>query len=244
MKRLYTFIVLFVFHTYFYAQERVKDFPRKESREEEIFGKVYWRVKAGLNISDIGGEDIDYIFLDNRTRNKMGYMLGACAYTWFSKKWGLSHGLSLNQRNIGVNISDKINGKYSTIFREHYIEMAPITAMYHIRDFKVFAGPYVSTLVAASIDRKDKEGNVYKDTSIFGSADNNEEESRYMQKLDYGFELGVDYDINSKMSLGATYNLGFADIFQYANSYTNGSGKTDRIRIYNRGFVFTLSYKL
>jgi hypothetical protein len=123
-----------------------------------------------------------------------------------------------------------------------YLDLFPFSPTFHIKGFQLYAGPYVSLLANAIILRKDENGNEYNDHSIFGTPNNFEDEQKYLQKFDFGVHAGIEYQFRFDLHLGAKYMHGFTDIFQYANSYTLEDTKTDAIKIFNQGFLFSIGY--
>lgn len=66
--------------------------------------------------------------------------------------------------------------------------------------------------------------------------------SRYLQKFDFGVNIGAQYQIKQNLAVELKYTHGFLDLFQYANSYTNEDSKNDKIKIFNRGFMASVAY--
>lgn len=205
-------------------------------------GKVSFGIKAGLSYSGLYGKEIGYVFAGNKTDYAPGYHIGVVVDNKIGKNFWLKHELIFNRRITGVQLSDSINGEYGSKLKMSYLELQPFNATFHIKGFQVSAGPYVSALLAAQIQRKDENGNTFNDHSIFGTPDNNESENKYLQKFDFGINAGVEYLLPIGLSIGAKYTHGLTDIFQYANSYTLGDTKNDNIKIYNRGFMISIGY--
>lgn len=77
-----------------------------------------------------------------------------------------------------------------------------------------------------------------------GEGGNDESKQKYLQKFDFGFNVGIEYQFSFGLLVGLKYTHGLTDIFQYANSYTFDDPKTGNIKIFNRSFLFSLGYKL
>lgn len=204
--------------------------------------KVSWGLKAGWNYSSLYGKEIDYVFANTDTKYQSGVQLGLFVDTRISNNFGLKHELLFSQRRINVVLSDAESTNYSTTLAQSTIDLMPANLAFHKGGFQLYAGPYISGLVHAHILRKDENGKLWKDKSIFGNAANDESETHYLQKFDFGANMGIAYSFAHGIHIDARYNHGFTDIFQYANSYTNEDSKVTAIKIYNRGFMLSLAY--
>lgn len=205
-------------------------------------GKVTWGIKAGINSFDLYGKEIDYIFADDKTTAEQGFNIGAFANTRLGKYFGLNHEIEFNQRNTGVQLTDAVNGDYASKLKRQYIDLVPVNLTFHFYGLQIYAGPYLSALLNANVNRKDDDGNYFKDKSIFGDSANDESESLYLQKFDFGINTGIEYQFGMGLSIGARYIHGFTDLFQYANSYGNEDTKNNNIKIYNKGLMVSLGY--
>jgi len=233
--------VLFSSYTYAQATYNTKE-PQALTEFPAEQDKITWGIKAGWNYNNLYGKERDYIFADRQTDYRSGFHAGVTLDNRLSARYGLQHELFFTHKNMGVMLSDDINGSYQSTLGMQSIDLMPANFTVYTGGFKWYAGPYLSALVGASEKRKDEHGRMYTDKSIFGDAKNDETETRYLQKFDFGVNLGLDYKLRSGFSIGARYLHGFTDIFQYANSYTNEDTKTDNIKIYNRGFMVSIGY--
>lgn len=199
-------------------------------------------VKAGWSYNNLYGSDRNYIFASDKTQYQSGFHAGIFLDTRMSKHFGLKHELLFSQKRIGVSLTDMNDEAYKSKFTMSYLDLTPASLTFQAGDFQLYAGPYISALLNANVQRRDKNGKMYKDKSIFGTPDDDETETHYLQKFDFGANLGLEYHFGSGLSIGARYTHGFTDIFQYANGYTNEDTKTDNIKIYNRGWMFSIGY--
>ena len=237
-----TLIMLFSISTLANNKETAKDTTSKFSNEMLNIGKVTFGLKAGYNISNLYGSEIDYIFADKQIDWVSGFHAGIVVNTQVNKYFWLKHELFFNQRGAGVMLNDSINGIYSSKMRTYYLDLYPISPTFHFKGFQLYAGPYFSALTVATIQRKDELGNFYTDKSIFGDASNDESEKKYLQKFDFGINAGIEYQFPFGLLIGVKYTHGFTDVFQYANSYTLQDTKIDNIKIYNRSVLLSIGY--
>lgn len=211
----------------------------------ELFnkGRVTFGLKFGYTNSGIYGKDITYIFADSKTSSLSGFHAGIVVNTMLAKNFWLKHELLVGTKGAGVTLRDSISGlTYSSKLKMLSLELFPISPTFHYKGVQVYAGPYIGVLVDAQITRKDAAGNYYVDHKIYGSSEQFENTYRYLQKFDFGLSGGIEYQFKFGLLVGAKYNFGLTDIFQYANSYTFHDPMTRNIRIYNRSILLSLGY--
>ena len=204
--------------------------------------KTTWGVSAGVNYNNLFGKELDYIFANKQTDYKLGFHAGVFVNSPLGKGFGFRNELLFSLRRAGVYLSDEDEKEYSANFSRSYIDLMPFNLSFEKGGFQVYAGPYVSSLLSAYVNRQGEDGKIYKDKSIYGDPENEETESRYLQKFDFGVNVGFGYRFGDKFRVGLRYMHGFTDIFQYANSYTNEDTKTNSIKIFNRGFNLTCGF--
>lgn len=240
MKKIFIILLSFFIYSASYAQVEENSNSDLSSADNNT---VSWGIKAGINMYNLYGKERDYIFADQKTSYQPGFHIGGFVDTRINEKLGLRHELIFSQRKVGVHLSDSINGIYKSTLTMYFIDVVPANLTYQVsKNIQVYAGPYVSALVAANIKRKDENGNTFRDTSIYGDPSNDEKESRYLQKFDIGLNIGAQYQVKQNLAVELKYTHGFLDLFQYANSYTNEDSKHDKIKIFNRGFMASVVY--
>jgi hypothetical protein len=245
MKKIFYSLIFFFLYNVYYAYSQIKvNIDTSKIFQQNLFSsnKVTFGLLAGYSISDLYGSDIDYIFSDSKTYKFQSFHVGMLVNSQVGKYFWFKHVLLLNQKGTHAYLSDSTNGKYGTTLKMLYIDLYPIAPTFYLNGLQIFSGPYISALLNASIQRKDNQGNMFVDESIFGNPGNNEsnDKNKYLQKVDFGFSLGIEYQFSFGLLIGIKYNLGLMDIFQYANSYTFNDSKLDKIKIYNRGFMISL----
>jgi hypothetical protein len=217
-----------------------------ENFRNQLFksSSVTFGLKAGYTQGNFYGSEIDYIFAEGKTKWIAGFHAGMLVNSKVSKYFWLKHELIFSQRGAVVILFDNLNGNYSSKLKTYYLDLYPLNPTFHYKRFQLYGGPYISLLTHANIQRKNENGKLYSDKSIFGDAANSEadDENKYLQKFDFGMNFGIEYQFPSGLLIGAKYNHGFTDIFQYANSYTLDDPKTTPINIYNRDFLFSVGY--
>ncbi len=235
--------ILFFFSLALNAQAQI---DTTQSFRHQLFSKGYvaFGIKAGYSIADIHGKDIDFIFANKQTKNLSAFHAGIFLDANIGRFFSLKHELIINQRGAGVVLNDSLSGNYDSKLAMLYLDLFPISPTFHYKNFQLYAGPYVSVLMNAYLQRKNTENRIYKDKSIFGEGGNDESEQKYLQKFDFGLNVGAEYQFPSGLLVGWRYNYGLTDIFQYANSFTFDDSKTNSIKIFNQSFWFSIGYKL
>lgn len=228
-----------------FAQTKVEDVDDIISIKPAKFNhitNVAWGIKGGLNYYSIYGKEVDYIFANKATTYKSGFYMGVFLNVKTNKHFGLNHELLFNKRKAGVYLIDSGSDDYATHLNTYYIDLMPANMVFHWQGFQVYAGPYISALLSADIERKNRNGQMFKDISIYGDATNDESEFLYLQKFDFGINAGLEYFFDFGLSVGFRYTHGFTDLFQYATSYEQGDNKNTDIKIYNKGMMLSLGF--
>ncbi len=243
MKKIALILLFVKMYSLCTAQQKHADVVSNEPEElhKAIVGSIAWGILGGPNYSSLKGSEIAYVFADDQAYYKPGFQIGFFTRARLSAKFSLEQELLYHQRRIGIQLS-KESQRYNTTFSMAYIELKPANIGFHIGKMRLFAGPYIGALVQGSIRRKNEQDEFYRDRRIFGYGSNDETTNRYLQKFDFGANLGVAYQFSNQLGISARYLHGLTDIFQYANSYTHADSKTDKISIYNRGWALTVRY--
>lgn len=159
----------------------------------------------------------------------------------FTEHLWLKHELLYTQMGAGVSINDSTNPVYKTQVKSHAVVLFPLSLTYQYKGLQVYAGPHFASVLAASIERKGKDGRFFHDKGIYGSATQFEDTSKYLQKLDYGFTAGVEYQLKSGFSIRASYVRGFVELLDYANKNILRD-RRNKYQIYNQYLNLSLAY--
>lgn len=212
------------------------------SKNLAVKGRVTWGVKAGYTHAKLRGSEIDFIFAEQQTQWLPGFHAGFALNTQLNKWFWLKHECLFNVKGARVTLIDSIDGDYSSRLKTYYIDLYPANFTLHYKGLQLYAGPYISALAAATLQRKNANGTLFKSKDIYGDASNFEENSKYLQKFDFGFNVGIEFQIPFGLALGARYMHGITDIFQFANSYTLESPKVTPINIHNQCLMISVGY--
>lgn len=97
-----------------------------------------------------------------------------------------------------------------------YIDV-PLQLRFNIgKGFNILAGPYVGFLMGAS----DKSTSIVTNGTNSTKSENNSSGTDGFNKSQVGLNLGVGYQFENGLNIGATWNKGFSKVY---NAYTNTS---------------------
>ncbi|MBT1700932.1 outer membrane beta-barrel protein [Fulvivirgaceae bacterium PWU4] len=168
-------------------------------------------IKGGLNLSDVVINNLIDPDAESGYNLKAGFHAGIFAVADIGTRTSLA--AELQYSNKGVHAVTNIN--------LHYVVL-PLLVRYAIADKLIAeAGPELGYLVAAT----SKYGNV-------GNIWNN--------KIDLGLDMGLQYTIFSRMTLGLRFNAGISSVIEDTPPSTQG----EKIRYQNRVLQLSLGYKL
>ena len=238
MKYLIYILLFFCTNVVTIAQT---DTSLKARNETFRKGNVSFGLKVGYTQSNIYGSDINYIFSDSKTSNLSSFHIGIVINSMAGKYFWLKHELLAIEKGAGVILNDSINGNYNSSLKMLSLNLFPISPCFHFKGFQLYVGPYVSALLNAQITRKDGNGKDYQDHSIFGDGSQFENNTKYLQKMDFGLNAGIEYQFPFGLFIGAKYTQGYSNVFQYANSINFKDPKKE-IKIYNQSFLLSIGF--
>ncbi|MCS7004209.1 MAG: PorT family protein [Cytophagales bacterium] len=204
-------------------------------------GKTTFGMKAGYTLSTLYGKEIEYIFAENTAQPVGRWHAGICFTSRLTPRFWLMHELLFSQRGSRVSFLNKNAEKYSSFFRTSYLDFYPANLVFNFRGLQLYSGIYTSLLLHATAERQDDNNHLYKE-SFFGSGGENEQNQKYLQKFDFGANIGLKYEFPFRLSLEIRYAHGIVDIFQYANSYTFEDNKNSAIQIFHRFIMISAGY--
>lgn len=211
--------------------------------KEDLKGKTSFSVKAGWLQSKLKGDDVKDLAIDGKIDHRNAFFVGVSVDNSIGTYFGLKH--ELYYQNYGAKFKRELEDHtFDATLEMHSLRLNPISPTFKVGGLQVYAGPYINMLLYSSITAVDEEGKTYKDHGIFGSTEDDQEDSKYLQKMDYGVTVGIEYQFKFGMVLGIKYTKGFASIFDNANTFgvDKNKGMKD-IKIYNQTFGLYLGYR-
>lgn len=194
----------------------------------ELYAQEYG-IKAGLNLANIYSTLNGNVVSDNYEINT-GFHIGLTAEYPIAKSISFETGLMLSTKGYSVK-EDGFLADYSSTTNLYCFDI-PLTAKaaYKIGGIKVFAnvGPYVGIGLSGKVS---SDGNVL---GISGSTESDVEwgDEGDFERLDYGLTFGAGVEFG-KISVGASYGLGLADISPSSYVETN-----NRVTSISLGYKF------
>jgi len=208
-----------------------------------INARTSFGIIAGFTQASIYGSQIDSLSSNGKSSAIPGFHVGLTANSMLGKYFWLKHALILTQKGAGISLSDPANGTYNTTLRTTYLDLFPINPTFHYKGFQVYAGPYLGILLDANLRKKNANGSFENDRSIYGSGQNNQSNSKYLQKIDYGFNVGLEYEFKCGFNIGVRYTRGYAEILDWAQSVTvRPVSSPTKIDIYSQFINVSIGY--
>jgi hypothetical protein len=187
-------------------------------------------VKAGITSANISGADVSQLSNNGNPTPLPGFHLGIFVNSKTKKNFWIKSELLYIQKGAMLNQKDASGNQSQSKLKSSYIDLYPISPTLHWKGLQLFAGPYVSMLLSASV----------QDTSTFGKP---LLLTSYRQKLDAGFVIGVEYESKWGISLGARYTKGYVPLYEKPGSLVTNPSVTPAIQnIYNESLSFSIGY--
>ncbi len=151
--------------------------------------EVTFGAKAGLNLASASGDETDDI------KARTAFHVGVVAEIAISDVFSVQPDLLYSSQGAKADEGD---GE----IKLDYINL-PIMAKYYVAEgFSVEAGPQVGFLMSAKFD----------------DGDNEEDIKDEMSGIDFGFNIGVGYKMESGLNFAARYNVGLSNVWDYEGS--------------------------
>ncbi len=186
-------------------------------------------LKAGLNLSNVYSTLKGDVISEDFNTNT-GFHIGLSAEFPISKIISFESGLLFSTKGYSVK-EDGLLVDYSSTTKLYYLDI-PLTAKaaYKVGGIKVFAnvGPYLGIGLL---------GKVSSDGNVLGVSGSDESDVVWgdggdFERLDYGLILGAGIEFG-KITIGASYEIGLADISPNSNIETN-----NRLTLISLGYKF------
>lgn len=225
--RHYLILFIFLLSLNLYGQDKKIDFS--------AFG--------GWSNSSLHGKDKGLLASDAKMKDLSHFFIGFGVDNPINESWGLKHevlfkihGSKFKRTLEGTELNAKLEMKS--------LQINPVLLSYNFKKIQIYTGPYISSLLSSSITALDSEGNKYKDHSIFGTTEDEQESGNYLQKLDSGWLIGLSYEFDFGLQIGASYQHGFTRIFDNSHSFHVYEGGTSNVKLYNKNLQIYVGYKL
>ncbi len=188
--------------------------------------KVRFGIKGGINLSTLTGNEFD--FIAENFESKLGFHIGALIEIPVSEKWAIQPELLFSiqgtQDSLIFSIRDEngvlLGENDGAKFNYNYLNVPILFKYYLARGFSLQGGPQLGFLLSAKL----KGG--FNESESLDLEDNS--------FLDFGFNVGVGYQLGSDIFFNANYNMGLTNVVD--NDLTD-------VNRQNRVFQVSVGYK-
>jgi Outer membrane protein beta-barrel domain len=180
-----------------------------------INAQIAFGAKAGVNFSDITGENVDSF--DGRT----SFHFGAVAEIEISEKFSFQPELLFSSQ--GSDYSEDFEGDdFDGTVKVNYLNV-PLMAKYYVTEgLSIEAGPQIGFLLSATDEYDDEEDDI----------------DEFLKSTDFGLNLGLGYKLDSGLFFNARYNLGLSDNLDADGFETDGAEYKNSVIQISVGYFF------
>nr|WP_295867857.1 outer membrane beta-barrel protein [uncultured Chitinophaga sp.] len=208
--------------------------PVFAQQDSSRYREVSFGIKAGVSSSSLYGGDLHLLSSGNYVKPLPGMFAGITVHSRLSKYFGIQSELSVGQSPVMLHLPDSNSQQaYNSRFKSIYLMIAPITTTAYFHRFRLSAGPYVSSLLHSSIERKGADGQITTERNIFGTAT---APGGFRYKFDAGIVVQLRYECNNGWNIGAGYSRGFIPVIEDPRIQ-------HQWKIYNQQFNLFLGYQ-
>ncbi|WP_461633591.1 porin family protein [Labilibaculum euxinus] len=156
---------------------------------------VKYGIKGGLNIANLGGDDPE-------GDAKASFHLGGFVTFQLNRNFEFQPELVYSQQGTKSK-----EGDYEEKFKANYLNIPLLfkAKMFGSEHLKAVAGPQIGILLNSELSASASTGEGEMDFK------------KYMTDLDFALAMGLEYDINDRLSFSARYNWGLSEIFDQDN---------------------------
>ncbi len=183
--------------------------------------------KLGMNVATLSSKDSDGI------KSKIGLNVGGFVEIKISETFAFQPELLFSMQGAKSSISTSDVGFTYTSENTgslNYLNIPLMAKYFVIPKFSIEAGPQIGFLLSAK--------NEFTSTSNFGgitqTSSNSKDVKESYNSVDFGLNLGANYEITENIFAGIRYNLGLSDI---AKNNTGNSIKNSVFSL-NAGYKF------
>jgi opacity protein-like surface antigen len=178
--------------------------------------QVNFGAKAGVNFSDITGEEVDSF--NGRTSLHIGVIAEIMVSDMFAVQPELiysSQGSDYEDSEDGFDFSGTVKLDYLNI---------PVMAKYYIGEggFSVEAGPQIGFLLSAKDEFEGEEEDI----------------DEFVKGTDFGVNFGLGYKLENGLHFGARYNLGLSDNLDVDDFEAEGAEYKNSVIQVSVGYFF------
>ena len=170
-------------------------------------------LKTGVNVTSIRGDDTENL------NSRIGLFFGGFAELCINDSFAIQPELLYSQQGAKYTESDGYDGTFGL----DYIQVPVMAKIKVTEEFILEAGPQVGVLISA----KDK----YESPGDSGEEDIRDD----YNDIDFGANIGINYQLESGLNFGARYFFGLSNINDIVGS--------NDFKSQNGVFSFSIGYK-
>ena len=186
--------------------------PVFSQQDSAGYREVSFGIKAGMSSSSLHGKDLHLLSANGWVKPLTGMFAGIVVNSRLGKHIGLKSELSIGQSGAVLHLMDSSTHQpYNSRFKSTYLVIQPFNPTLYLKGFRLTAGPYVSGLLSAAIERKGSDGAISVDKSIYGSSTS---PGGFRYKIDAGIVVELNYELKNGFNIGASYRRGFVPVME------------------------------
>ena len=161
---------------------------------------ITFGAKAGVNLANADAGDFD-------TDAVTSFHIGVTAELPISDKFSVQPELLYSFQGASNTTTVAEFGKTENLFKTNFINL-PVMAKYYVTEgLSLEAGPQIGFLIKAEVesditDFNDSSNNVSSTTDL----------KDYYKSIDFGFNIGAGYKLESGLNFALRYNLGLSNL--------------------------------
>lgn len=176
------------------------------------YREVSFGLLAGISSSSLNGKDLHLLSTGGWVRPLSGIFAGIVVNSRLGKHVGLKTELAIGQSGAVLHQLDSSTQQpYNSRFKSTYLFIQPINPTIYFHGFRLSAGPYLSGLLSASMERKGSDGKIFTDKNIFGTPTSS---GGFRYKIDAGIVIALNYEFKNGFNIGASYSRGFVPVME------------------------------
>jgi opacity protein-like surface antigen len=184
-------------------------------------------IRAGISMADIRDGDDWTTFKEDNT---LGLSVAIDAIFSITNRIDLDASIRFSQKNVKTNSSRRLDldgnpfplYKVADLNKINFIEISPKLKYKVINRVQILFGPYIGYAVNGKRELIN-DGSPYSgggdfaiETEYVPSVDFNHTSISYsykINKLDYGFNIGIDYNLTKKILVRSEYSFGLSNLY-------------------------------
>ncbi|SUJ31007.1 Uncharacterised protein [Sphingobacterium spiritivorum] len=189
---------------------------------------------AGISRNMLSGNQLENLSNGGVVKNGYNVIIGLSVFNPITTSFGLKHEVFYSPTTVGLHLNDGNQPVYKSKLNRQIIQLYPLSPAFHYKNLQISAGPYWGIVAGGAIQRKDQQGNLFKDHTIYGSSASS---GGYLHKWDLGISGALAYTLSSKLHIGLRYTQGFIAL-------TENTAEQQQQQVYSNYTTLAVGYRL